>query len=218
MNIRSIAPLLAIHFIDDEQSEFYEIHRELVNNNESRIGLFKKYIGSLSDSWVIKTELLENKFTLLLNDFATHVFADAIIEKKGLKINHDELVFPVQIDFEITELTFNNVGEDGILQIIDPVQIDEYLDEQIISCDDNFIKIGLVVWKKNEETPGRPLLILLNALNISVIEGQENAWAQIFNNEHFNYYQYFKSQFLIERYLSDQTIGEELIDEYDKQH
>lgn len=216
-NIQSIAPLLAAHFVDDEDSEIYEIHTELINKNELRIGLFKKYIGSLSDSWILKTEIAQRKFSILLNDFATHVFADAIIERKGLKIDHDKLIFPVQIDFEITDLTFNTVDENGIINTIDPVEVDEYLDEQVISCDKNSIKIGLVVWKNSKDDPGESLLILMDVKNISVIESQEAAWKQIFDEEYINYYQYFKSQFLIERYLSDQTIGKELIDEYDKQ-
>jgi len=126
-------------------------------------------------------------------------------------------VFPVQIDFEIADLTFNNVDEYGTVQVIDPVPFQEYLDEQVISCDEKFIEIGLVVWKKNESAPGQSVLILINALNISVIEGQESAWRQIFNNEYVNYYEYFRSQFLIERYLSDQTICKKLIEEYDTQ-
>ena len=149
-NIQLVAPLLAGHFIDDEDSEIYEIHRELINKNELRIGLFKKYIGSLSDSWILKTEITQRKFSILLNDFATHVFADAIIEKKELKIDHAKLIFPVQIDFEITDLTFNTVNENGLIQTISPIEIDEYLDDQVISCDKNSIKIGLVVWKSSK--------------------------------------------------------------------
>jgi hypothetical protein len=216
-NIQSIAPLLAVHFIEAEDSEIYEIHRKLINKNELRIGLFKKYIGSLSDSWILKTEITQQKFSILLNDFVTHVFADAIIAEKELKIDHDKLIFPIQVDFEITNLVFNTVDENGIIQTIDPIEIDEYLDEQVIACNKNSIRIGLVVWKKNKDGAGQSLLILMDAKDISVIEGQENAWSQIFNNEYMNYYQYFKSQFLIERYLSDQTICKELIDEYDKQ-
>ena len=58
----------------------------------------------------------------------------------------------------------------------------------------------------------------MNVKNISVIENQEAAWKQIFGEEHINYYQYFKSQFLLGRYLLDQTICKELIAEYDNRN
>lgn len=186
----------------------------MVRINESRLGLYHKYIGHLHDSWILKTELTRDKFSLFLNDFATHVFADVIVAEKGLEIEHDKLIFPLQIDFEITDLTFNMVDESGIIKTINPVEIDEYLDEQIISCNKNSIKIGLVAWQNNDVGAGQSILILIDAKNMSVIEGQENAWRQIFSNEYMNYYQYFKSQFLIGRFLSDQNICKKLIEEY----
>ena len=56
--------------------------------------------------------------------------------------------FSIQLEFEITNLSFNTVGEDGSIKDIEPTAVNEYLYEQIISIDKDKIEIGLVVWKE----------------------------------------------------------------------
>jgi len=218
-NIQDIAPLLADHFMDAENNATtFELNKQLVTNNTQRLGLYHKYLGLLHDSWFIKTSITKDKFSITLNDFTTHVFSDVIVDKKKLNINHDRLVFPLQIDFEITNLTFNTVDEDGNIKNIEPTNINEYLYEQIISIDEDRIEIGLVVWKDeiNDES-GQYILVLLSVKNIVVSEFQHNAWVEIFGNAYDNYYKYFRMQFEIGRYLSDQSHCYELYDEYEKQ-
>ena len=218
-NIQDIAPLLADHFMDAENNATtFELNKQLVTNNIQRLGLYHKYLGLLHDSWFIKTSITKDKFSITLNDFTTHVFSDVIVDKKKLNISHDRLVFPLQIDFEITNLTFNTVDEDGNIKNIEPTNINEYLYEQIISIDEDRIEIGLVVWKDeiNDES-GQYILVLLSVKNIVVSEFQHNAWVEIFGNAYDNYYKYFRMQFEIGRYLSDQSHCYELYDEYEKQ-
>jgi hypothetical protein len=110
---------------------------------------------------IIKTNITSDKFSTTLNDFTTHVFSNVIVDKKKLDIAHDKLVFPIQLDFETTNLTFNTVDKDGNIQSIEPTTINEYLYEQIISFDKDKIEIGLVVWKDGiDEKPGQHILIL----------------------------------------------------------
>ena len=216
-NIQDVAPLLADHFIDIElDSSVFENNQKLVADNAHRIGLYYKYLGLLHDSWFIKTNIIADKFSITLNDFTTHVFSDVIVDRKKLKINHDKLVFPIRLDFEITNLTFNTVDEDGYIQSIEPTTLNEYLFEQIISIDSNNIEIGLMAWKdgiKNE--PGEQILILISAKSITLTESQDNAWTEIFGNAYDNYYKYFKEQLDTGRYLSDQPNCYELFDEYE---
>jgi hypothetical protein len=81
--------------------------------------------------------------------------------------------FPIQVDFETTNLTFNTVDEDGNIQRIEPTTIDEYLYEQIISIDNEKIEIGLVVWKNGiKKKPGQHILILMTVKNIILTELQ----------------------------------------------
>ena len=126
-NIQDIAPLLADHFVDIESdATTFQENNKLVADNAQRLGLYHKYLGLLHDSWVIKTNITADKFSITLNDFTTHVFSDVIVDRKKLDINHDKLVFPIQLDFETTNLTYNRVDVDGNIEIIEPTTINEY--------------------------------------------------------------------------------------------
>jgi len=218
-NIQDIAPLLADHFMDIESDETsFEENNKLVAHNAQRLGLYHKYLGLLHDSWFMKTNITANKFSITLNDFTTHVFSDVIVDKKKLNIDHDKLVFPIQVDFETTNLTFNKVDEDGNIQSIEQTTISEYLCEQIISIENDEIEIGLVVWKDGiDDERGQNILILMSVKNITLTELQDNAWKEIFGNTYDNYYKYFKTQLDTGRYLSNQSNCYELYDEYEGQ-
>lgn len=218
-NIQDIAPLLADHFVDIESNATtFEVNNKLVADNAQRLGLYHKYLGLLHDSWFIKTNITAEKFSITLNDFTTHVFSGVIVDKKKLSIDHDKLVFPIQLDLEITNLTFNTVDDDGNIQSIDPTSINEYLYEQIISIDNDKIEIGLVVWKDGiDDKPGQHILILMSVKNIILTELQHNAWTELFGNAYDEYYKYFKTQLDNGRYLSDQSNCYEIYDEYERQ-
>lgn len=216
-SIQDIASLLAYHFMDVEiDAKALSLNNKLVANNAHRLGLYHKYFGLLHDSWFIRTNLTSDQFSITLNDFTTHVFSDVIVEKKKLDIDHDTLVFPIRIDFKIKNLTFNTVDEDGNIQRIEATTINEYLYEQVISVDNEIIEIGLVVWKDgDDDEPGQRILILMSVKNITLTELQDNAWAEIFGNAYDSYYQYFKKQLGVGRYLSHQTRCYELYDEFE---
>ena len=218
-NIQDIAPLLADHFVDIEiDATTFEENKKMVEDNAQRLGLYHKYLGLLHDSWFIKTNNTGDKFSITLNDFTTHVFSDVIIDKKKLNIDHNKLIFPIQLDFETTNFTFNTVDESGNIHSIKQTTINEYLYEQILSIDKDKIEIGLVVWKDGiDDKPGQHILILMSVKNIILTEFQDKAWTKIFGNAYDNYYKYFKMQFDTGRYLSDQSNCYELYDEYEGQ-
>ena len=218
-NIQDIALLLADHFIDIEiDDKVFEENNKLVEENAQRLGLYYKYLGLLHDSWFINSNITENKFSITLNDFTTHVFSDVIVDKKKIEIEHSKLVFPIQLDFETTNLTFNTVDEEGNIQTIEPIIINEYLYEQVISIDNDKMEIGLIVWKDGiNDLPGEHILILMSVKSITVTELQDNAWKELFGNTYDNYYEYFKMQFDTGRYLSDQPNCYELYDEFERQ-
>lgn len=219
INIQIIAPLLADHFVDFESDKkTLEDNNKLVADNAQRLGLYHKYLGLLHDSWLININITDDKFSITLNDFTTHVFSDVIVDRKKLAIDHDKLVFPIQLDFETSNLTYNTVDEDGIILSIEPTAINEYLYEQIISVDNDKIEIGLVVWKDGiGNQPGQHILILMSVKNITLTELQYSAWKKIFGNSYDSYYKYFKTQLATGRYLSDQKNCNELYDEYEGQ-
>jgi hypothetical protein len=216
--IQEIAPILAEHLIEFENdSETIKNYYEYLNSHSQRLGLYYKYLPLLHDSWFIETKLTENKFEIILNEYTTFIFATALNHKKSLKINHDKLVFPSQIDFtKLSEISFNEVDENGIIHEIKQTRIDEYLYEQIISINQESIDIGLIAWKENKDRPGQEILILMKFEDFIITELQNKNWERVFGDEYKEYYNYFKSQLQIGRYLSDQSICEELIDEFEK--
>ena len=216
--IQNIAPLLADDFVDFEvNKKTRKEYLKLITDNSNQLGLYQKYLGVLHDSWVINTNITQDIFSITLNDFTTHVFADVINDKQKLKINHDKLVFPIQLDFGLISYSFNIVDEEGFILQIDPTSFDEYLSEQIISVNNDWIEIGLVVWKngiKNER--GQRLLILIKAKSILLTEFRDKAWIDIFSDKYIEYFEYFKSQFDKGRFLSDQSTCNKLIEEFDQ--
>ena len=216
-NINDISLLLAQHFLDIEVDPLlYEPDLKLVKDNSEEIGLYSKYLGRLHDSHILDAHFSDNKFTLKLNDFATRVFAYEIITKYNLQTDRDKLIFPVKLEFETSDITFNSVDEDGKIEEIKRTGIDLYLYDQILSVDKEYINVGIVVWKKKKIGRGKQILILLKAKSILLTEFQKVQWENLFGNEYDNYFNYFKEQFYKGRYLSDSTECKKLVDEYYK--
>jgi hypothetical protein len=218
-NIQTIAPMLADDFIDFEESIFdTDKYSEFLRDRKSKLGLFTKYlVCKLHDSWVIETNLTDKQFSITLNDSSTHVFADAIVDRFSLSIDHDKLTFPLTLTFDSNlAITYNTVDDDGNLQVISPVKLDEYLYEQVTIADTDEIEVVFHFWQSHEERPGERIILIVSAKEFSLTENQDNAWQKIFGSQYDNYYNYFKQQFDSDRYVSDQHICSELIDELDK--
>jgi len=91
-NIKDVACLLAEHFIDFEEDGLCHLeNKKLISDNADRLGDYYRYLGSLHDSWIINIKTSDKEFDVELNDFTTHVFANALIIKKNLKIDHSKL-------------------------------------------------------------------------------------------------------------------------------
>jgi hypothetical protein len=218
-NILTVAPFLADDFVEASEIVFdVDQYQQFINDNKKRLGLFSKYlICKLHDSWVIETNITDKLFSVILNDFSTYVFADTIIEKNNLSIDSDNISFPIQLDFKTSsKVIFNEVDDDGTLTEIEPLKLDEYLYEQIISIDNDKIELAFTFWKTfQDDKPGQRFVLLLTATDIIISGRQDEAWQNIFGSDYDNYYQYFKQQFDSDRYVSDHNKCLELIDEYD---
>lgn len=218
-NILTVAPFLADDFVEASEIVFdVDQYQQFIKDNKKRLGLFSKYlICKFHDSWVIDTYVSDNLFSVTLNDFSTYVFADALIERKNLSIDSDHIAFPIQLDFKTnTKVTFNEVDDDGNLTEIEPIKLDEYLYEQVVSVDNDKTELAFTFWKTfQDDKPGQRFVLLLTAGDVIISERQDIAWQEIFGSDFDNYYQYFKQQFDSDRYVSDQHKCLELIDEYD---
>jgi hypothetical protein len=195
-NIMLAAPLLARYFIDFEESVLNipnKKYKILLNKNKHRLGLLSKYLDcKLHDSWVLKIKKTKNNYSIFLNDFSTHVFADALIERKGLKIDHDKLVFPLLIEFignlEVAHYTVS--FPKGTLHETNTLKMGEYLYEQVISIDKDKFEFAFVFSSKKYRSPN--ILLFLTSQEILITEKQDEAWQQIFGSKFDNYYQYYK--------------------------
>jgi hypothetical protein len=220
-NIQNTAPLLADDFLDLEESIFdHDKYSELLEEKSDKLGNFKKYlIGKLHDSWIINLEIQSEKLKISLNDFSIHVFADAIVEKFNLGIEHDKLVFPMHLEQSgKLKVEFYRVKENGDLECINPISVDEYLGEQVIKLTDEHKEIAYELWhsNENEDLPGERILMIVSSTNLKLTEDQDKAWIKIFGNVYDDFYQYFKYQFESGRYVSGYSECLKLVDEYEK--
>lgn len=218
-NIQTLAPLLAEDFIDFDEPIFdTDKYKEFLHDRKSRLGLYSKYLPfKLHDSWVVETNFTDKQFSITLNDFSTHVFADAIVDRFSLSIAHDKLTFPLTLTFNSNLIvTYNTVDDDGNLHVISPVKLDEYLYEQVIISDANKIEVVFHFWQSHEDKPGERIIVFVSAKEFSVTENQGSAWQMVFGNKYDNYYNYFKQQFDSGRYVSDFSNCLQLVDELNK--
>lgn len=219
-NITTVAPLLARDFLEISDPVFnIQEYEKFVETNKSRLGLFAKYlICKFHDSWIIETKITDTKFSIVLNDFSTYVFADSIIEKNNLIIDADNISFPIHLDFITKEKAiFYKVDDNGIMTEIEPLNLDEYLYEQVVSIDNEKIEIVFEFWKSFKgNQPGERFIIALTTTEIQITEKTDVAWQQIFGSRFDNYFQYFRKHFDSDRNVSDHHSCMELIEEYDK--
>jgi hypothetical protein len=220
-NIKTIAPLLADDFLEVVEPVFdLAEYNKFLELKKSKLGVFGKYlIGKLHDSKVLKIEFSGNEITINLDDFATHVFADAVIQNKKLKINHKDIpAFPIWLNFRgDLKVAYYLVDEEGNLQQISPVKLDEYLYEQVLDANEDQIEMAFCFWQSNGGKPDNRTVVRISAKEFYIIEKQEEAWRQIFGNTYDGHYEYFKQQFNSERYVSDFHNCLALVDEFDNQ-
>ncbi|WP_053404614.1 hypothetical protein [Persicobacter sp. CCB-QB2] len=218
-NIIEIAPFLADDFVDLDEPIFdLTQYSKFLDENSDQLGNLKKYLnGKLHDSWITNFELDEKKIQITLNDFSTHVFSDAMVERFDIKIDHDKLVFPLTLELkENLKVEFFQVEENGDLITIDQFSFSEYLGEQVLKLKHDQVKIAFELWhdNPNEDLPGDRILVLVSAKELELIENQDKAWNEIFGKKYDNFYQYFKEQFESDRYVSDYSECLKLVDEY----
>jgi hypothetical protein len=220
-NILTIAPLLAGNFIELDDSIFdINKYSEFLKQNNNRLGDFNKYlICKLHDSWIIDVLQQNDKLVITLNDFSTHVFADAIIDRFKLHIDSNNISFPVRIEFiDNLSIDYYNVNNNGKLDRIEPVELNEYLFEQITDITDDKIDIAFHFWRSNlkEDKPGESIIVVASSKYIKVTENQEKAWKEIIGDVYNDFYSYFSEQYISNRYVSDFHECIKLIEEFEQ--
>ena len=220
-NILRIAPLLADDFVDLDgpifDSNKYSI---FLDENANRLGSFKKYLScKLHDSEIIDIRQEFDKFSIILNDYSTYVFAHTLIEWYNLPIGLNNISFPLKIEFEGNlNVEYNKVDDNGNLIQISRTDLDEYLYEQVTQIDKDKIEVVFHFWKTYVKTNkhGERIITIVSAKKLTLIENQDQAWMEVFGHEYDELYMYFKEQFNSDRYVSDHAECEKLIDDFDQ--
>ena len=184
-SILSIAPLFAEYFIVSDELIFdTDKYSEFLKLNDFRLGVFKKYlICKLHDSWIIDILNQNDKLSIFLNDFSTYVFAKAIIDKFQISIDSDKISFPIQIEFiDNISVDYYRVDDNGKLNKIEPVTVDEYLYEQVTNITHEKIEIAFNFWKSNinYDKPGEHIIVIASARQLRITEKQNKSWSEIF--------------------------------------
>lgn len=202
LNARDYIPFFANQFVEDDSEDIefdYQAYNDLINSNRARLHGFEKYISRLHDSWIKGVEVKDDSMRISLNDFDTHVFADALLEKHNLKIKHEALNFPLVLNFSgnLSYRAYTVVdGSDGDLK---PMYIgtlneelpktQQYLYEQILELDAEHIKMAFALW--NWE--GKYLILEVSANNFTLEENQEQNWNAVFEGKYQEELEYFEN-------------------------
>lgn len=201
LNARNYIPFFANQFVEDDSEDIefdYQAYNDLINSNRARLHGFERYISRLHDSWIKGIEVNGDNMRIRLNDFDTHVFADALVEKHDLKIKHEALNFPLVLNFSgnLSYKAYTVVdGSDGDLK---PMYIgtlneelpktQQYLYEQILELDAAHIKVAFALW--NWE--GKYLILEVTANNFELEELQAEHWTQVFEGKYQEELEHFE--------------------------
>ena len=203
LNARDYVPFFANQFVEDDSEDIefdYQAYNDLINSNRARLHGFEHYISRLHDSWLKGIEVNGDSLRMTLNDFDSHVFADALVEKHDLKIKHEALHFPLVLNFSgnLSYKAYTVVdGSDGDLK---PMYIgtlneelpktQQYLYEQILELDTEHIKVAFALW--NWE--GKYLILEVTANEFVLEEQQDEHWKKVFEGKYLEEWEFFNEK------------------------
>lgn len=203
LNAREYIPFFANQFVEDESEDIefdYQAYNDLINSNRAHLHGFERYISRLHDSWIKGIEVKDDSMQITLNDFDTHVFADALLEKYDLKIKHEALHFPLVLNFSgnLSYKAYTVVdGSDGDLKPMYIGTVNEelpktkqYLYEQILELDAEHIKMAFALW--NWE--GKYLILEVSASQFMLEEKQEENWNEVFEGKYQEQWAFFNNK------------------------
>ncbi len=209
--IQQLAPMLAHHFVEEYKIEgaYYKNYYRTLKDKQVFLGDFRMLMGGrLHDSWITDLTVTEQHCRITLSDFVTHVFAESLVELKGLNMAEEQLFFSISLDFDLnSSVEYYTVNEDGELIETPPTELNEYLDEQILNLKSSR-KLGILASTDSQ----KKVLLILNLKSAKVIFGQDEAWNQLFGNQFDEFYNRFKIMLQKGKYLADQSVCYELLE------
>lgn len=178
-------------YSESQRSKLSEKYASFISSENNFDEITKQYFGGrLHDSWVEKISYQSDQMSIVLNEFSSHCFADAIVEGFNLNIPHKKLIFPVALNFsKIKNISISWVnGNSKIIPLNKEKfipKLSEFLYDQIITLEENKISLGMLFWsglKGNKSD----LLLQVECEKVNVDESQREAFIKIFGDKYLD--------------------------------
>lgn len=199
--LHALAGLNRSHYENDFVHSLIENYANLLKSKEKIIPKCSIYLNSaLHDSKVISIKNNKNTFSIVLNDFCSMCFCNALIEIINIKVPKRKRIFPISLSFDkyhsinLSWINRNNklikVNTDRYLP-----KLSEYLYDQLIEIQNNSISIGILFWAKSSKNK-QHLLLQVKSRVLRIEEFQRNAFLELFD---YNFLELFDSFWAIRR-------------------
>jgi hypothetical protein len=177
------------------QMELFEKYNGFLKSISAIIPKAPVYLNSkLHDSWVEAIEYDENHFSMTLNDFSAHCFADAIVTKYNLKIAHKKLVLPVRILFEnVASMILYKVNFGSKILPLEKKEkyipfFTEFQYDEVASVSKGHIEIGLAFWSQKKGKV-QDFFLDINCGHIHIEELQRQAFTELFGGNYIDLFE-----------------------------
>ncbi|MGA1870908.1 MAG: DUF4085 family protein [bacterium] len=150
-----------------------------------------KYFNSrLHDSWLQSIDNKNNEINILLNEFSTHCFSDALIEKFSLILPHSKRVFPVCLKFKgIKYYSISWINRNSKILPLKKEKylplLTEFLYDEAIVLEQGIISTGMLFVSKSKGNKSY-LLLQIECSDLKIEEYQRKAFIELFGEEYLN--------------------------------
>ena len=164
----------------------YEKHKDLLQSAEQWHLSISNFLGSkLHDSWIISIDSTKGDLTIKVNDFIGHLFFDAVVACRDVKIPHKQRVCEVSLVFKnVKRFSLNYINRND--KII-PVKaskyfkyINEYLYDEVLEVAQDKIMMGIVFDAQTPDRDKSSMLLELEAEKLLIEDNRRIAIVEAF--------------------------------------
>lgn len=196
-DIKDICPTLADAFtFQDIDPDLIPNYYQFVASHKQALGEFSSYIGRLHDAPVEQIKLQDDTLTMHmldvgLADYAAQQFPQAnnpAIYKK----------FPLTIKFNnVISADLRNCSYSGRIRRCKPqawLRKYTYLYEELISCTNDRIQLGIVLYQNGRRKKYSHKLLLVDAQDVTIIQDDTTIWTEMFGEQELDKYHTYRNR------------------------
>ncbi len=162
-------------------------YKELIENRKNILPQGHAYLNSrLHDSWVESAEQNENGITILLKDFQSHCFSDAICDEHKENVPHKKRVFPIGLHFsEIQSYSISRINKNNKIIPLSRKRylskFSEFLFDEALLIEPGNIDIGILFLSDCHAFSNKSTLLLhIRSKNLNFTNNQREAFQKMF--------------------------------------